>query len=155
LVNSISQALDAAGRVHVIAIHLPDEVPEPPTWPQTRAASRYQHYWRDTDGRWNRRQLPFGSGDGTRPQLAMDSDGNAYIVFALDDRLCVAASTARAQWADWQLIYRGDDFAVTGEPRFDPVRWSADGVLSVYVQELPSAKDAAASPLRAIEFDLD
>ena len=45
--------------------------------------------------------------------------------------------------------------AVTGEPRFDPVRWSVDRVLSVYVQEMPSAKDADRSPLRAVEFTIE
>jgi len=152
LINSVSQAVDRAGRVHVMTFHLPDDVPTPATWKETRAASRYQHYWRDADGKWIRNELPFGGGGGSRPQLAINDAGDARIVFAIEKKLCLASATAAKQWTDWEIVYRGD-FDVVGEPRFDPARWEADEVLSVYVQVMPGDEEANGSALRVIEFD--
>jgi hypothetical protein len=151
LINSVSQAVDRAGRVHAMTFHLPDGTRTPATWKESRSASRYQHYWRDADGKWFRNELPLGGGAGSRPQLAINEAGDAWLVFAFEGRLCLAAATAAKKWTDWEIVHRGD-FDVVGEPRFDPTRWQVDGVLSVYVQEMPEEEKANASALRVIEF---
>jgi hypothetical protein len=66
-------------------------------------------------------------------------------------RLHVAAATEKARWTDWRVVYTSDRGFV-GEPRVDLLRWRAERLLSVYVQQKPN-QPGNPSPLRLIEFE--
>jgi len=70
-------------------------------------ARRYHHYWRDTSGAWQHRELPWVA--GTVPKLYMDKDDNAYLIYgaprtpdipmkmhSLDHNCTIAAGSAKS-----------------------------------------------------------
>jgi hypothetical protein len=154
LSNSTTQTVDSQGRVHIVNFHLPDDVNVPPTtsWTQMRRLSPYMHYWRDERGVWRRNEIPF---KGCRPQVFADSAANLYLVFTGDrylpeDRdLVIVAAGPADRWRTWREVYRVPG-PFTGQPQVDRSR--GDDILAVYIQEYPSDPQAAASPLRVIEF---
>ena len=156
MMNQLTQDVDGQGRVHVILWHNPLDAPGPN---HDLNAWRYYHYWRDESGRWNGQALPFF---GRKPRLVVDESGDALMVFNKGrdleyhghehgGKLHVAAATAKARWTDWRVVYTSDrDFV--GEPRVDLLRWRAEHLLSVYVQQKPDLPGNP-SPLRLIEFE--
>lgn len=151
--NSTTQITDSRNRVHIVNMHLPDEVPSQLNWEHTRQLSRYVHYWRDAEGTWRDAVIPF---IGTRPQLFADSADNLYLVttgdrYHPDDRdLVILAADAADGWSEWREACRVKG-PFTGQPQVDRSR--GDDVLAVYIQEFPGEEeDATRSALRVFEF---
>ncbi len=155
--NTSTQAIDARGRVHVINWQQPPDAEHGSkdlnTW-------RYYHYWRDTDGAWRENALSFV---GRKPQIIFDSAGNAIVVFTKTDNanyhgqdpggtLRLMTASEASHWTDWKPVYTTDRASV-GEPLLDHTRWAADGTLSIYLQDKPSAPGEPSS-LRVIDFKL-
>jgi hypothetical protein len=154
--NTTTQAVDSKGRVHVIAWRNPDDAPSSTTdlnlW-------RYFHYWRDTDGTWRERLLPFF---GRKPQLVLDDAGNMYVIFGQGTdlnyhandpgaRLSVATATEASGWTDWKIVSDVTGRVYHGEPLLDTARWERERILSVYYQERPVTAGEG-SPLRVLDF---
>jgi hypothetical protein len=146
LINSTTTAVDSAGRVHVVTYHMPEAESRDTNWRRSLAKRRYFHYWRDAGGKWYRRQMGF---TGSRPKLWMDGRDNAFLVFNAGGKLTIAAALAAGQWADWQVVHT-EDGAVVGEPLVDAYR--GDGMLSIYVQQVPEKSDQTAAPLRVVDL---
>lgn len=161
LMNTQAQAVDSAGRVHLLMYHLDSNKKVPTTQPRAWQLPQcsYFHHWRDGEGNWHTTALPMPV--GTRPQMAFDKADNAYAVFAngpsqgiygADRDLVLATATAATEWSDWKVLA-----TVTGpfhtEPLIDIARVRSDGVLSVVMQESPK-QDRAPTRLRVIDFSL-
>ena len=159
LMNTQGQAVDSAGRVHLLMYHLDaskkTSVSPPPSWQLGNCS--YFHHWRDVDGTWHSTALPMPV--GTRPQIVFDKADNAYAVFAngptqgiygADRDLVVASATAAAKWSDWKVVATVHGPFHT-EPLIDLARVRSDGVLSVVMQESPK-KDLEPTRLRVIDF---
>lgn len=156
MMNTISQDVDGKGRLHVMQWHTPSEAPA--ASPNDANKWRYYHYWRDEAGQWHRQELPFF---GRKPRLVVNEAGDAMLVFNkgsnlnyektdTSGKLHVAVASAKARWTDWRVVYVSDrDYM--GEPRVDTLRWRAEGILSVYVQQWPM-EDGKPSPLWSIDF---
>lgn len=155
--NTTTQAVDAKGRVHVVSWRNPDNASAATTdlndW-------RYFHYWRDTDGTWRERLLPF---TGRKPQVVLDDAGNMYVLFGTGPdlnyhdndpgaRLSVATATEAGGWNDWNVVSDVTGRLYHGEPMIDAGRWDRERILSVYYQERP-ATAGEGSPLRVLDFE--
>jgi len=168
LMNTHGQAVDSKGRVHVVVWHCTAESleaagskPGEHRWGPPEAR-RYHHYWRQTDGRWNHRQLP--GPVGNRPKVFIDSNDNAWVIYAtrnpgekLPDghlhrrgNLTIAAATAAANWTDWQIVHT-EPGPFVNEILADPCRWATETILSVMVQQSP-AQAHEATALRILDF---
>jgi hypothetical protein len=150
LINATTQAVDSQNRIHLATFHLPEGVPEQPTWEASRHKSKFFHYWRDKSGAWERTMI---DAIGSRPQLWFDGDDNAYLIFCGDryhpaPDLSIWTASAKSVWSDWRLLHaeKGRFF---GQPQVD--RHAPGNMLSVYVQEEPIS-GATHSPLRVINF---
>lgn len=170
LMNTHGQAVDSQGRVHVAMWHCTDQSlqaagsgPGLLRWGPPEAR-RYHHYWRDKDGTWQHRELPWVAGN--RPKLFMDKNDNAYLIFRaehkfaekerdvfLEGNLVIAAATARSKWTDWNVIHV-EAGTFVNQMLGDPTRWKTDGTLSVMVQETPK-KLHDPTPLRILDFTLE
>jgi hypothetical protein len=151
LSNSTTQALDSRNRLHLVTLHLPDKVEVKKTWDATVPDLRYFHYWRDDGGKWHRDETDF---TGSRPQLWFDDRDNAYIAFVGNRRaptpfLSIAMATAKKNWSDWTIIHR-ESGPFIGEPQLD--KYSARGVVSIYIQEQPKVAKATGSALKVFTF---
>ena len=161
LMNTQGQAVDSAGRVHLLMYHLDANKPGAAAGrPWQLANCSYFHHWRDTDGTWHSAALPMPV--GTRPQIVFDKADNAYAVFANgpsqgiygnDRDLVLATATAATKWSDWKVLTTVPGPFHT-EPLMDRARVNSDGVLSVVMQESPK-KDLEPTRLRVIDFALD
>jgi hypothetical protein len=153
--NTTTQCIDAKGRVHVINWQQPHHAKQGSkdlnTW-------HYVHYWRDETGTWQENPLPFV---GRKPQVVLDSAGNAIVVYTKGvdanyhgkdpgGKLTVAVASASSRWSDWSTVHTVERVSV-GEPLLDHRRWSAEGVLSVYLQDKPE-QPGHASALRVLDF---
>ena len=155
--NTTTECVDAAGRVHVI------------NWQQRQDAEaastdlntwRYYHYWRGTDGLWHTRELPFV---GRKPQIVADGKGDAYVLYGESEsrnyhtvdpgwKMVLVKAARAGEWKDWRRLWSSEETFV-GEPLIDPARWQQAGVLSCYAQEKPGAPGAP-SALRVIDVDV-
>lgn len=178
MMNQQGQAVDSEGRVHVLMWHCTPETYAGYSYSRfgSIGARRYYHYWRDTDGTWNRNELQFEAGNmsswvGTRPRIFIRSNGDAYAVYqtfnpsyysSLDlydteiyiryGDLVIQAATEAAGWSDWQIVHVLTGPFV-GEALADPYRFE-DGVLSVMMQDSPpSTYDS--TPIRLLDFQLN
>jgi hypothetical protein len=168
LMNTHGQAVDSKDRVHVVMWHCTEESlkaagsePGEHRWGPT-AARRYHHYWRDLDGTWHHRELPWIAGD--RPKVFMDDDDNAYLIYAVRNEpvgrvgevsymqgdLVIAGATAKSKWTDWTILH-AEHGPFLREMLGDPYRWQQEGVLSIMVQEMP-AKPHDPTALRILDF---
>jgi hypothetical protein len=153
--NTVTQAYDSKGRVHFMSWHLPPEAKEGTgdlnQW-------RFFHYWRDEKGVWHENRLPFA---GRKPQMVLDKAGNALVVYCSTDnadyhgsdpggKLTIMTATEMSGWTDWKRATEVERLSV-GEPLIDIVRWAAEGVLSVYLQDKPAAPGQP-SALRVMDF---
>ena len=169
LTNTQSQAVDSQGRIHTVMWHTTDETLKAAKMKLEHYqecwglpdARRYHHYWRDDNGTWQHRQLPWQS--GTIGKLFMDEEDNAYLVYGATNRYMIkfhdedhnctiAAASAKSKWTDWNVIHveKGNFF---NDMLGDLYRWKKEGVLSVMVQESPK-EDGAPSALRMLDFSL-
>ena len=160
LMNEQTQAVDSAGRLHMMMWHLDPAKAHPPakTWALDQCS--YFHYWRAAAGDW--RKTMIAGPVGTRARIAFDAKDDVYAVYATPrdpdnqglyfdrGKLTVARATAAAEWKDWTVIAHNDG-PFLGEPMIDVPRLKADGVLSILIQDSPTA-DGQATALRV--FDL-
>jgi hypothetical protein len=158
IMNQVTQAVDAQGRVHVVLWQNP---PDAPAAAKDMNQWRYIHYWRDEQGVWRQRQLPVF---GRKPALVADQHCNLVLVYTRPDNLeyhgidpggplCIATASAAKQWTDWREVHRSPQ-AFVGEPRIDKSRWQQERILSVYAQESP-AERGKPSVLRILDFSYE
>ena len=127
LTNSNTQYAYPDGSIHIVA-------------GQKTVKNReqsYQHFWRNTDGKWNRQTLPFF---GNRPKLVGDKDRNLWIVFNENEGdLRILKGTPNAGRTAWNWSYAEPRIphSVCGEPLVDVARWELEKVLSIYYQQKP------------------
>lgn len=153
--NTTTEFVDHAGRVHVIHWQQPQDAAAPSvdlnTW-------RYSHYWRDCGGKWQENRLPFV---GRKPQIVVDDSGNAGVVFCQGKDLnyhgqdpggvlTVMMATERREWRDWKPVWTSG-LTHVGEPMLDLGRWKDEHTLSIYTQERPS-QPGAPSPLHVVDI---
>jgi len=168
LMNTHGQAVDSENRVHVVMWHCTEESlkvagskPGEHRWGPP-AARRYHHYWRDLDGTWHHRELPWIAGD--RPKVFTDNDDNACLIYAVRNEsfgrvgevsymkgdLVIAAATAKSKWTDWTILH-AERGPFLREMLGDLYRWKQEGILSIMVQEMP-AKPRDPTALRILDF---
>jgi hypothetical protein len=166
LMNTHGQAVDSQGRIHVVMWHCSDESlekagskPGEHRWglPEAR---RYQHYWRDKNGTWQHRELPWTAGN--RPKIFTDKNDNIYMIYGAQQSgtvnnmeyaegdLVIAAAGSGSKWTDWQIIHV-EKGPFVNEMLSDVYRWKNEGILSVMVQEMPSTVHEP-TPLRLLNF---
>ncbi len=104
------------------------------------------------------------TGAGNRPRLLADAHDNLWLACAanidpekfqsdlyfLRGRLVIYRATAASNWTDWQIVGK-DDGPYMNEMHVDPTRLKKEGVLSVVVQDSPSA-ERAPSPIKVLDF---
>ncbi|SNR71219.1 BNR repeat-containing family member [Lutibacter agarilyticus] len=171
LMNDHGQVIDSEGRVHVVMFHCTKETIEAvgsklgaTRW-GPKAAQRYFHYWRDKSGKWNSLQLPMAVGN--RPKIFTDKNDNLILIYCgttntkikgrsgNDDGedLIIAVATAKNNWKDWHIAH-----SVKGpfmnDMLADIYRWKNEGVLSVMLQEEPSALRKP-SALRVVDLSIN
>ena len=138
LINQSSMALDSHNRPHIVFYSDdPEGIPQ------------YQHLW--FDGKvWHhqfistRKQAFNLQGDGTlqipisRPEIVLDKQDNAYIIYrgdVTDNKMAATLLPApdyRYQSANTQIFW--DEALGYAEPIIDRSRWQRDNILSVLVQ---------------------
>jgi|GEM_PF-1365657 NPCBM/NEW2 domain. len=156
LMNTTTQFTDSKGRVHTTLWRNPDDATS-----ATVDKNRWRHYhcWRDLDGVWHMRLLPF---QGRKPQLVVDDNGDIHVVHGIGPELnyegvtpgaCLAIATATeaSGWTDWVVQPFIGARSYDGEPLIDYGRWERERVLSVYFQEHP-VSTGQPSPLRVLDF---
>lgn len=147
MINTQGQAVDSAGRIHVLMYRLDHAKSKPnpggPVW-RTEDCS-YFHSWRDEQGVWQETALP--AVVGTRPKLLFDKNDNAYALFtngptpglrAIDRQLVLATATKAGQWKDWKVATTVPGPFIN-EPLVDHDLIQT-GVLSVFMQDAPTGK---------------
>ncbi len=155
--NTTTQFIDHHDRVHVIHWQHDQDAAQGSkdlnTW-------RYDHYWRDAEGKWHTNRLPF---HGRKPQIVLDPTGRALVVFTRGDnanyhnqepggRLTVAVASEASGWTDWQEVFTTDRVSI-GEPLLDHPRWASDQTLSIYLQDKPD-QPGQPSALRVIDLSI-
>lgn len=170
-INNSALTVDPAGRVHIVAWHFPDHVPDLTSGFDTSvatSAARFHHYWRDLDGEWRRNPTDL---TGIRPKLVADSHGQLYLAYGDLENIKIATATPATGWTDWaEMTLTGA--LPEGRARevnlvVDPFRWATERVLSIYAQEIEpngfnptplhvldyhvSRENAAPSPANALE----
>lgn len=151
LMNQESQAVDSAGRPHVIISYVPDRfTPCVSSYPAQRAANgRAFHVHQDATGAWHKMEIPFPPDSTGRSRLVFDTADNAYVVLPFGR---IVAASAASGWTDWRMLFDGADLNAFGEVIVDYARPAADGVLSVMYQERSTG--TTPSPVRVIDFRL-
>lgn len=163
LMNQQTQAVDARGGFHMLMWHRDPAKVSPPFKLWEPEESSYFHYWRSPDGKWTTNVLPGTA--GARARLGFDGADNLYAVYTVpkvrapgrglrfeDGQLTIARATAARQWSDWTII-RTLPGPYLGEPMIDVPRLREGNVLSVFVQDSPTA-DEQTTALRVLDFDL-
>lgn len=157
MINQEAQAVDSAGRVHVVTSEVDEETLAEvggclggDYYEQRGELAQPVHRWRGTDGTWHATTLPFRMGNGGRSSLVLDASDTAYLVLP-DGR--VVAATAAGGWSDWTLVFDAADVDSVSETVVDHDRALVDGVLSVMYQERGSVPHAP-SAFRVADFAL-
>jgi BNR repeat-containing family member len=155
LMNQESQAVDAAGRPHVIISYVPAASLQCVT---SYAAQRTQfartfHLYRDAAGAWHKMEIPIAPNATGRSRLVFDRWDNAYVVMPFGR---IVAASAGSGWTDWALLFDGQSAGgglnCFGEVVVDYPRVAASGVLSVLYQE--ASTGTTPSPIHVIDFRL-
>ncbi|KAA1259899.1 hypothetical protein LF1_24360 [Rubripirellula obstinata] len=119
------------GSIHVLLRHhLPGK-------PQGTWEKRYHHYWRSSDGTWQKEVLPFA---GDRPKLVGTKDRSFVLVYTDNDQLLIAKGSPRVDstgW-DWSNVKLSKRESTIGDALVDLQRWEAEKVLSIYSQTAPA-----------------
>ena len=166
LMNTHGQAVDSEGQIHVVMWHCSDATlkaagskPGEFRWGPPEAR-RYFHYWRDKNGDWQHRELPWVAGD--RPKIFIDKDNNIFMIYSAElltenngfwaapGDLVIASATSASKWTDWKVAHV-EKGPFVNEMLGDVYRWKDEGILSVMVQEMPEGKHQATS-LRILDF---
>ena len=129
LINQEHMAVDAAGRVHVLLSHLPDAQADDSNFDNARTKSQYFHYFRETEGSWNRSALTFPAQAAFRGKLAVAASGNLYAV--LPD-MRIAAAPAAQGFKPWSLLASNDAGKYFSDPLIDTARLMTEDTLSVF-----------------------
>ncbi len=140
LINQCATAVDAQGHPLIAAYWRPEEMRVP----------QYHLVWHDGSA-WHadqvgHRQTPFSlSGGGTkripisRPQLAVDGRGAAYMLFRdaeRGSRVSLAIADDPQQRGAWRVVDLTDTSVGQWEPTYDVALWRARGVLHVFAQRV-------------------
>ncbi|GJE93615.1 BNR repeat-containing protein [Phanerochaete sordida] len=142
ILNQEAQAVDAAGRVHVLNRE------------NTTGAERWYHYWRGTARAWTRTPLPPPAAlpgahnitgtptpTGKRGKLVAAQD-TLFAVLPSNapgaSAWAVLASTAGGRFADWRVVWE-EATGCDAEPLFDRSRLE-EGVLSLYLVDQGEVK---------------
>ncbi|WP_033332147.1 BNR repeat-containing protein [Actinomadura welshii] len=157
LMNQESQAVDAAGRPHVVISYVPGRFTQCVTdfTAQRKAYSRTFHLTRDAGGKWRKVEIPVPNEAFGRSRIVFDKADNAYVIMPFGR--IVAASKAGG-WTDWKLLFDGTHYSgdrtlnAFGEVLVDDSRVATDGVLSVMYQQ--KSTGTTPSPIRVIDFKL-
>ncbi len=171
LMNQQTQAVDPWNRPHIVMWHCTDEsyryavsqgISIGETWGPA-IARRYHHYWRDSYGKWQHRELPEVAGN--RPKLFIKSNGDAFLAYIAamnplpsgavgkysSGDLVIMAATADTEWTDWKYVI-SESGPFGNEVQGDYHRFRLDEILSVNVQDRQTDTDYL-TPLRIIDFD--
>ncbi|GIE93263.1 BNR repeat-containing protein [Paractinoplanes rishiriensis] len=133
LINQEAQAVDAAGVVHVLASHLPDDAPDQTDFAAARENAVLVHYWRNPESKvWRRNHTSFRGGL-SRGDVAADSAGNLHVVCTDSStrRLHVGTASKASGWTGWETRHVSDPIYYS-DPLIDRARLRAQGVLSVF-----------------------
>ena len=156
MINQQAQCVDGEGRVHVLMFHR--RVEPGFEWQLGDGAfggaeTAYYHYFRDPATQaWSQRRLPVTYPVGSRPKVGYDKQANVYVVFRSGGRLVVASASKASVYTDW-AIAAVTDYGFGGEPHIDQNRLTADGILSVFLQEdAPASTVPVGTPLHVVEF---
>ncbi len=151
LMNQESQAVDAAGRPHVVISYVPGRFTQCVSdYARQRAQyGRTFHVSRSADGRWTKREVPIPPNHTQRTKLVFDRDDNAYLVMP---RGKIVAASRASGWADWTTLFDRPSLAAFGEVNVDVSRVVSHGVLSVQYQQVSSG--TTPSPIRVADFRL-
>jgi hypothetical protein len=157
LMNTHGQAVDSKGRIHAVMWHCTEETlraegskPGEHRW-GLDSAHRYHHYWRDEEGSWQHRELPWVS--GSRPKLFIDERDNTYLLYEKEGNLEIASASSKAGYSDWRVVYV-EQGPFVNEMLGDPQRWTQEGILSVMVQDSPE-NPSEPTPLRILDFQIE
>ncbi|PRY01692.1 BNR repeat-containing protein [Allonocardiopsis opalescens] len=150
LMNQESQAVDSAGRPHVMISYVPGRFTHCVTdfAAQRRQWAHAFHLFRDAAGDWHKTELPVPVAAFGRTRLVLTPDDDAYAVLPGGR---ILAATAASGWSDWRQVYDGSGIDAFGEVLVDTARVD-DGVLSILYQE-PS-QGRTPSPIRVADFAL-
>ncbi|QDU55112.1 BNR repeat-containing protein [Aeoliella mucimassa] len=166
LMNQQTQLVDGDGTVHSIMWHATDDNADAVNGFTTGPAA-YYHYFRNANDVWERTELPTDRKVGSRPDMAVDSDGNLYAFYVspgagdgagvldyyTNGDLVIATASRATGWQDWEIVYT-DTRDFVGEPQVDRNRLLQDGVLSVYLQENGNnLSGSTGSALHVFELD--
>ena len=151
LMNQESQAVDAAGRPHVIISYVPAASLACVT---SYAAQRTQfartfHLHLDAAGTWRKTEIQIAPNATGRSRLVFDRWDNAYVVMPFGR---IVAASARSGWTDWSSLFDAAGLNCFGEVVVDYPRVAASGVLSVLYQE--ASTGTTPSPIHVIDFRL-
>jgi hypothetical protein len=151
LMNQKSQAVDAAGRPHVIISYVPGRFTQCVT---SYAAQRAQfgrvfHVYRDAGGAWHKMEIPIAPGATGRSRLVFDAFDNAYVIMPFGRIVAASASSA---WTDWRLLFDGAGLNAFGEVVVDYPRVAASGIVSILYQQ--TSTGTTPSPIRVVDFRL-
>lgn len=159
-INNSAMTVDAQGRVHVVAWHLPDAAPNQAFSTSLSSPSRFIHYWLGTDGTWRKNETTL---TGTRAKLSVDDDGRLFLVYGDSTNVRIAAANPSSNpeaspttsWVDWAPLALSGALPVgkanTVNIITDTARWEADRIISVYAQET-NVSGTAPTPLHVLDY---
>jgi hypothetical protein len=151
LINQESQAVDAAGRLHVIISYVPGRFTQCVSnyVAQRTQYARPFHVWQDTAGAWHKMEIPVALGATGRSQIVLDGADNAYVVLPFGR---VVTASKASGWTDWTVRYTGSALFAFGEVVVDRSRVAGEGVLSILYQRTSSG--TTPSPIRVLDLRL-
>ena len=159
-INNSAMTVDKQGRVHVVAWHLPDGLPDQAFSTSLASGSRFIHYWRGTDGIWRKNESNL---TGSRAKLSADDDGRLFLIYGNASNLQIAAANPAPNpefapansWNDWSPLTLSAALpagrANTVNIITDTARWEADRIISVYAQET-NISGTAPTPLHILDY---
>jgi hypothetical protein len=151
LINQESQAVDAAGRLHVIISYVPGRFTQCVSnyVAQRTQYARPFHVWQDTAGAWHKMEIPVALGATGRSQIVLDNADNAYVVLPFGR---VVTASKASGWTDWTVRFSASGLNAFGEVVVDRSRVASEGVLSILYQRRSSG--TTPSPIRVLDLRL-
>jgi hypothetical protein len=149
LINQEHMTVDAAGRVHVLLSHLPDDEPDDADFARARGRCLYFHYWRDLDGTWSRVPMNLPVAGTWRGKLAVSSAGNLYAVLPA---VRLASASAAARWTNWTLIETDLQGRFFSDPLIDRQQLRSRDRLTVFLPTVNSGGVVAIDTLDCLIY---
>jgi hypothetical protein len=152
LMNQESQAVDSAGRPHVIISYVPGRFTQCVTGSYAAQRTRFGrtfHLHRDAAGAWHKMEIPIAPNATGRSRLVFDAADNAYVVMPFGR---IVAASAGSAWTDWTLLFDGAGLSAFGEVVVDYPRVASSGILSILYQQ--ASTGTAPSAVRVVDFRL-